>query len=390
MGKYSFEEVKKDFEERGYEILFDTYNTTSENLPYICPKHRDKGTQYITYGHLREGKGCYYCGREKTGSARRLKITDDELSSLCKKHNFIYVGNRYENKKLYVDFICKKHKELGVQSMEYQNMKRDLKGCKYCAGKQLPEWYVIEKMQEVNPDVELLEPYVNITTRIKCRCKKHGIISNKTPKEILSGRGCVQCGLEKLSACNTLSNEEYIESVKKINPDITVLGNYISGEEDILVKCNKCGHEWSQKARNFSSYYRICPLCGGYSGEILVSNFLNNFKFKYKQQYRFNDCIDKRPLPFDFAILDENDKVLCLIEYDGEGHFSPVTIMKMPYKEADNAFKNTVKHDMIKDLYCEENNIPLIRIPYWEKEDGNLEYYLFDNLVKIGLLQKIN
>ena len=95
-------------------------------------------------------------------------------------------------------------------------------------------------------------------------------------------------------------------------------------------------------------------------------------------------------MPFDFAILDENDKVLCLIEYDGEGHFNPVTIMKMPYKEADNAFKNTVKHDMIKDLYCKENNIPLIRIPYWEKEDENLEYYLFDNLVKIGLLQKIN
>ena len=70
-------------------------------------------------------------------------------------------------------------------------------------------------MQEVNPDVELLEPYVNLTTRIKCRCKKHGIISNKTPQEILNGKGCVQCGLEKLSVYNTLSNEKYVENVKK-------------------------------------------------------------------------------------------------------------------------------------------------------------------------------
>ena len=93
---------------------------------------------------------------------------------------------------------------------------------------------------------------------------------------------------------------------------------------------------------------------------------------------------------FDFAILDEHDNVLCLIEYDGEGHYNPVPIMKMPYEKANNAFEKIVAHDMIKDSYCKENNIPLIRIPYWEKENNNVEYYLFDNLVKIGLIQKIN
>jgi len=43
-------------------------------------------------------------------------------------------------------------------------------------------------------------------------------------------------------------------------------------------------------------------------------------------------------------------------------------------------------HDNIKNTYCDKNHIKLIRVPYWEQED--LEYFLFDCLVKYGILEE--
>jgi hypothetical protein len=36
-------------------------------------------------------------------------------------------------------------------------------------------------------------------------------------------------------------------------------------------------------------------------------------------------------------------------------------------------FKRTQKYDAIKTQYCKYNNIPLLRIPYWERDNGNVE-----------------
>ena len=66
------------------------------------------------------------------------------------------------------------------------------------------------------------------------------------------------------------------------------------------------------------------------------------------------------PLRFDFAIFD-NDKISHLIEYDGEFHFRKL------YESHD--FERQKLHDKLKNEYCVKNNIPLIRIPYWEKDN---------------------
>lgn len=84
-------------------------------------------------------------------------------------------------------------------------------------------------------------------------------------------------------------------------------------------------------------------------------------------QYRFLDCKDKLPLPFDFFI--ENKYV---IEYDGEQHFKLVSL----FDEDDESFYIRRSHDLLKNKYCFEHNIPLIRIPYNKKytfEDLKLE-----------------
>jgi hypothetical protein len=84
-------------------------------------------------------------------------------------------------------------------------------------------------------------------------------------------------------------------------------------------------------------------------------------KIQYTFQYRSPLCRDKKPLPFDFAVFDIDGELISLIEVDGQQHFTPVF--------GDKSFDSTVRHDKMKNKYCNNQNINLIRIPYWEFND---------------------
>ena len=108
-----------------------------------------------------------------------------------------------------------------------------------------------------------------------------------------------------------------------------------------------------------------CSKCQNRSiGERAVSKFFEDSNITYVSQYRFEDCKNIRTLPFDFYLPDYNT----CIEYDGELHYKAVD-----YFGGDDALRNTKCRDEIKTQYCKENNIKLIRIPYWE----------FDNIEEI-------
>ena len=69
-------------------------------------------------------------------------------------------------------------------------------------------------------------------------------------------------------------------------------------------------------------------------------------------------------MPFDFYIKKYN----LLIEVDGEGHYEPIRFNGCSKKVAEKNFKDTKKRDKIKDEYCIDNNIPLLRISYKEND----------------------
>ncbi|MDY0268822.1 hypothetical protein [Trichloromonas sp.] len=86
---------------------------------------------------------------------------------------------------------------------------------------------------------------------------------------------------------------------------------------------------------------------------------------------RFKDCRYKYPLPFDLYLSKYN---LC-IEYDGEQHFKTKEIWG-----GKTQLKIIKKRDQIKNEYCKNNNINLLRIKY----DENIEEKLFECLNSIS------
>ena len=134
----------------------------------------------------------------------------------------------------------------------------------------------------------------------------------------------------------------------------------------IRCKCN-CGNEFVTSIISFQSGKNRCDVCSKSTSryEKIVEEFLKNNNIKYIQEYRINSCKDILPLPFDFYI---NGK---LIEVDGQGHYDLCYFNNISKENAQKTFDITKKHDEIKNEYCKKFNVPLLRIPYWEIENGN-------------------
>ena len=62
-----------------------------------------------------------------------------------------------------------------------------------------------------------------------------------------------------------------------------------------------------------------------------------------------------------------------LVEYDGELHY-----MISRYKGGFDSFVEGKIRDTVKNIYCKNNNIDLIRIPYWDF--SNIEQIIKDKL----------
>ena len=52
------------------------------------------------------------------------------------------------------------------------------------------------------------------------------------------------------------------------------------------------------------------------------------------------------------------------IEVDGKQHFIPATFGGMSKKEANNKFNEGIERDNIKNKFCKDNGIKLIRLSY--------------------------
>lgn len=72
-----------------------------------------------------------------------------------------------------------------------------------------------------------------------------------------------------------------------------------------------------------------------------------------------------RLLKFDFRIPMVGAPLI--IEYDGKHHFSPQRFSSQVTKEtAQQKFVKQKKHDKQKNDYCEDNGVPILRIPYYD------------------------
>jgi mRNA-degrading endonuclease HigB of HigAB toxin-antitoxin module len=255
--------------------------------------------------------------------------------------------------------------------------------CTECAGNKKKNSDVFKKdvYDLVGEEYSVLTEYKNINTKIRM---KHNVCGNEYdvyPNNFLRGRRCGKCVRPHY---NTDTNSYKQRVFEIVGNEYMVLGEYIGANKKILMKHEKCGHQWNITPHNFIDSHRRCPRCKESEGERRIRVFFSQNNIVFYQQYKFKDCRYKRSLPFDFAVFDKDNNLLFLIEYDGEQHFSPWYALYG--KRAEESFEKTKINDEIKNQYCKNNNITLLRIPYWDL--NNIEEILVKNLKAEGLNAK--
>ena len=118
-------------------------------------------------------------------------------------------------------------------------------------------------------------------------------------------------------------------------------------------------------------------------GEIKIEEILKKSGIPFQEEYSFPDLYSSngRPLRFDFAVFDDDDNLLFLIEYQGIQHYIDIEI------QSRKNYKYIHENDLLKNELCKKNGIKLFY--FTEKviyenycKDKELTYYDFNSMIK--------
>lgn len=305
---------------------------------------------------------------------KRIKYTENDYITSCQNKGMIYIGFHKEPKRgTIIDFICPIHYDKGIQHVDWGHFKNLSFGCKYCAGRGKTTEDI--KKEVIDPNVEIISEYLGCEKPITCKCKQCGHIwETKTKCLTSNGTGCPICNKIKANKSETKTLEKFISEMYIIDPTIKIIGNYKNTHTLIECECLICGNKWNGYPANLLNKSASCPACNISNGERQLLNTLDELGIKYQHQYTNKNCKRINVLKFDAFDTDNN----IAFEYNGEQHYRPVDYAGNGKIWAQQQFKLCKERDSIKIQYCNDNNIRLIIIPYWEKD--NMKDYILKEL----------
>ena len=246
-------------------------------------------------------------------------------------------------------------------------------GCPVCGRKKArkallkTEKEFINEMKEINPNIKIIGTYKTSRIKIECQCQIDNYIWSATPCSLLNGKGCPKCGGHVPK-----TTDDFINELKIINPNINVIDEYINAKTKIKCRCLIDGNIWYANPTKLLRGTG-CPICNVSKGEKKCADYFKAQNISYVSQFEYSDLlgIGGKNLKFDFAIINKNQEILGLVEYDGEFHYK-----KQYY---DDSYEIGQIHDAKKNDYCFKHNIPLLRIPYWEYDNVDI---ILDKFIK--------
>lgn len=214
------------------------------------------------------------------------------------------------------------------------------------------------------------------SSKSRFKCLIDGYEWNGKVSNIKTGKGCPVCARVK-RITNIEEVNQWLNDNDKVFRCIDYCGNVRKLSK---FQCNICKKVWTSSFNNIKNG-NGCPHCSASKGEKYIEKILEDNNIQYKTQYWFRDCKIQLPLPFDFAIFDNNN-LIGLCEYQGIQHYEPVDFAGKGNEWANDQFKRNQKSDNTKRTYCKNNNIPLLEIPYWEYI--NIENILLDFVKEVA------
>ena len=279
------------------------------------------------------------------------KISNDQFDIKIKDSSFIRISN-YINTHTSIEFQCKKcEKVFKKKPKEFNKLKCN------CGVRKENYTKSIE-----SKNILLIDDYSNCRKKLLHKCLKCENTFISSPKIIKNSKyGCPYCAGVRISI---------VDYNKRLPKNIIAVESYINSYTKIKHKCLDCENIWETKPNYILHMLCNCPFCSSSKGEKSISNLLNELNIKFEREKEVN--IDNNKYFFDFYLPELN----IIIEYDGIQHFEPVDY----FGGIDN-YELVKKNDYVKNKWCFDNKILLIRIPYYNFDD--IDFILIDLLKRI-------
>ena len=334
------------------------YKNAKTPVTIICPIHGEFNQRPEL--HLK-GSGCKLCGYgENKNNTRRSQ--EDYIKKAEEKHNgkYSYEKTKYVNANTNIIITCPTHGDFS------QNPNQHLRGqgCLKCAGKYMDQDMFVDKAKQIHGDKYDYSKvvYTNNSTPVKIICPEHGEFMQAPTNHVSSKQGCPVCGRIKKDISNTMTQDEVIDLFQNVHGDQYdySLVDYKGMNKNVDIICRKHG-PFSVRPANHLYLGSGCPICMESKGEKFIRNILIDNNIQYISQKQFDDCqtISSKgkctKLRFDFYLPEYNT----VVEYDGVQHHEPVEVF--------GGLKNLEviqRRDEIKNQYCRDNGIKMIRVSY--------------------------
>lgn len=291
------------------------------------------------------------------------KITQNEFlekANKAKDENLIIIGG-YTNATTKVEVKCALcGKEWGMLP---NNIYRG-KGCKCQVGfknsqkqRLTQDEFFVRASKILGNEYEILGEYQGWDEHVALVHKTCGHKWSPSAGSILNGRKCPICRYTTVAEKRRSTRERISKMISECGDgSYELIGDYKDRREKVCIKHNVCGHKFFMTPNHFLEGSR-CTYCFSSKGEKEVADFLSNNNLQYITQKCFDGCFYKNHLRFDFYV----PKLNICIEYDGQQHFREVSL----YGDKEG-LKGIQARDNIKNKFCENNGIQLIRIRYDE------------------------
>ena len=303
-----------------------------------------------------------------------MRWTEDKIKEYVESEGYIYIRKVEGNASTSViEVWCgnPNHKSYNVVFKNFKgNKSKKPTRCPYCSKNRKLTFEEVKEFIEKHNFKLLSTIYINNRTPLILQCKNGHIFSVRLDNFKQSLK-CPMC-IRHYGAYTENEVKQYIESF-----GYELLSKYTDIHKKITIKCPN-GHIYVTSFNSFKNNGTRCSVCRKSKGEEKIFEILKELRIESINQFTFDDCQYKTFLPFDFYLPQYN----ILIEYDGIQHFEPTDFAGKGKKWAEEQFKLTKIKDNIKTQYCKDNNIKLIRIPYWDFNN-------IDNILKKELKIKL-
>ena len=299
--------------------------------------------------------------------ARRLTTKDMEerIYNSFKDDFVLHSNDGYKNANSTIELRCTRCDRIKRTSMNA--VVSQPTGCGVCEGNNVKftTSEVSKKIDDLTDgEYSLIGEYKNADTPMEIRhnsesCGYHEYKGNWYNFKI--GKRCPVCSLRIMGEMRTKKSgwkERFKTLLNEEGYDL-VTSDIGRKKDKVILNNERCSHPSFEMTPDHFMRGQRCPSCLLSKGETKVEEWLIENNIRYISEYSFDDLVNVFNLRFDFAIFNEEGDVELLVEYDGIQHFEPV-----PFFGGEKKFREAVKRDNMKNDYCANRGIELLRISY--------------------------